>query len=362
MKAASKFSNIRLLTACRAGVCLSSALLLTSQVPEARAQAPAATAETAKDPEPSRPEVEQYVKELKELISRKEENVTGLVNEIGVHDQAIQEAVKKVLSLLTGAEDSQRTHTRVARLKADTVAGLEKAAKTYAAKRNQIAAQLKASGNPYTRDDLFKVRGVMDERVGKLVDAAVELAAGMETDEGHEKYIQGSNVVVGRGGIGVHEILKNPEYDHNKREAKVTEGVRKNLTAALAESRKRLGEDLRRVEASLAEPGLTEEKKAQLTQEKDRLAALISERSGQQEQLDSDSGSAAAAGAVEVANAKEFSNIEDIIKETAAGARRHFARLLTAYQDLSEESVRLGALKAKLDFSEKWLESHPAGK
>lgn len=345
------------------GFLFAGAIWITALLPAVMpcgAQEPAAAKETAGEQEPSRAEVEQYTGELRELISRKEENMTSLINEIRAHDKAIQAAVSKVLSLLSGAADSQRTGTRVARLKADTIAGLERAAKAYAQKRNQIAAQLREADNAYTRADLFKVRGVLDDSIGKMVDAAVGLAVSMETDEGHEKYIQGANVIVGRRGFGVHETLRNPDYGHNKREAAVSDGVRKNLSTALTESRKRLTEDLRRAGEALAEPGLTEDKKAQLSQEKERLSALLAERAGQQDDLGAAASSTAGTAGIE--NTKAFSSMEDIIQETAAEARRHFNRLLAAYQDLSGESARLGALKAKLDFSENWLQSHPAGK
>lgn len=337
------------------------------------AQAPAAAAAsaTATEAEPSRAEVEQYVKELRELIDKKEQNATTLINQIRGHDKAIQDGVSKILSLLSDTEDSVRTRTKVAKLKADTVAGLVRAAKTYAQKRNEIAAQLGDATNPYTRDDLFKVRGALDDRIGKMVDAAVGLALTMETDEGNEKYIKGPNVVFGSGGLGVQETYRNPEYDHKKNEGKVQAKIAEGLTGGLEASIKRLKiEEAQAVEA-LKTPGLTDERKKEIAAEKDRLTQLIAERAAQLQQIragaedgasvSASSGTATSGGEAKVVeNAKQFASIEEIVQVTAAGARQQFSRLLTAYQDLSAERVSLADLKVKLDKSEEWLKTHPA--
>jgi hypothetical protein len=360
-----------ILSATTASLGLSLALVCASALwtpSVASAQAPAAA---AADAEPSRAEVEQYVKELRELIDKKEQNATTLINQIRGHDKAIQDGVSKILSLLSDAEDSTRTRTKVAKLKADTVAGLVRAAKTYAQKRNEIAAQLGDTTNPYTRDDLFKVRGALDDRIGKMVDAAVGLALTMETDEGNEKYIKGPNVVTGRHGIGVQETYRNPEYDQKKREGALQTKISEGLTAGLEASIKRLQTEEAQAAEALKAPGLTDERKAEITAEKERTAQLITERTAQLQQIkagaadggSSSAGAAAGSGDAKVVeNAKQFASIEEIVQVTAAGARQQFARLLTAYQDLSGERLSLADLKLKLDKSEEWLKTHPAAK
>ncbi|MDB6134876.1 MAG: hypothetical protein JWM59_3119 [Verrucomicrobiales bacterium] len=332
---------------------------------QAETQAGAAVPSTTEDA-PSRTEVEQYVKELSGLIAKKEENATNLINQIRAGDQAIQDAVSKILSLLTDAEDSTRTRTKVAKLKAETVAGLGQAAKTYAKKRNEIAAQLSTATNPYTKEDLFKARGAFDERIGQWVDAAVGLALSMETDEGNEKYIKGPNVVFGRHGIGVQETRRNPDYDQKKREGGVRNKVTEALDASLETSRKRLVEEERRVAGALQEPGLTEERKKEIAAERDRLAALIAERTTQLQQVrnsrneDAPAVKDGSAPPKVVENAAQFASIEEIIHMTAAGARQQFARLLNAYQDFSTERASLAQLKTKLNHAEEWLKAHPA--
>lgn len=332
------------------------------------AQVPAAAAaQASNESDPSRAEVEQYVKELRELIEKKEQNATTLINQIRGHDKAIQDGVSKILSLLSDAEDSARTRTKVAQLKADTVAGLVRAAKTYAQKRNEIAAQLGDATNPYTKEDLFKDRGALDDRIGKMVDAAVGLALTMETDEGNEKYIKGPNVVTGRHGIGVQETYRNPEYDQKKREGALQTKISEGLTAGLEGSIKRLKIEEAQAAEALKASGLTDERKAEIAAEKDRLTQLIAERATQLQQIKSGAEDGAAAssgtetsGGKVVENTKQFASIEEIVQVTAAGARQQFARLLTAYQDLSAERVSMAGLKVKLDKSEEWLKSHSA--
>ncbi|RYD35424.1 MAG: hypothetical protein EOP86_08535 [Verrucomicrobiaceae bacterium] len=354
-----RFAALSLALVCAAPAWMPAGAMAQAQT-RAGAAVPAAT-----DDETSRAEVEQYVKELNGLITKKEENATSLINQIRAGDKAIQDAVTKILSLLKEAEDSARTRTKVAKLKADTVANLGRAAQAYARKRNEIAAQLSTATNPYTREDLFKARGAFDERISQWVDAAVGLALSMETDEGNEKYIKGPNVVTGRYGIGVQETHRNPDYDQKKREGGVRSKLTESLGDGLEASRKRLVEEERRAAGALQEQGLTEERKNEIAAERERLAALIAERTAQLQQVrDGEAEGASAAqgenGSQVVENAKQFASLEEIVQVTAAGARKQFARILNDYQDLSTERASLAELKSKLDKAEEWLKTHPA--
>ena len=123
--------------------------------------------------------------------------MTRLVNEITALDQSIQAAVGKVLGILTEAKDSKETRTNVTKLKEETLAGLKRAAQAYAQKRSLIAEELRTTKNEYRREDLFTSRGQIDTRIDNMVDAMVKLALSMETDEGHERYVQDSSVSVG---------------------------------------------------------------------------------------------------------------------------------------------------------------------
>lgn len=353
--------KLRFATLSLALVCAAPVWMPAGAVAQEQTRAGAAAAED----DASRAEIEQYVKELNGLIAKKEENATTLINQIRASDKSIQDDVTKILALLKDAEDSTRTRTKVAKLKADTVANLGRAAQAYARKRNEIAAQLGTATNPYTREDLFKARGAFDERISQWVDAAVGLALSMETDEGTEKYVSGPNVVFGSHGIGVQETHRNPDYNQKKREGEVRSKLTESLGDGLEASRKRLVEEERRAAAALQEQGLTEERKNEITAERDRLAALIAQRTAQLQQVKEGQEAGAAAvkgdsGPKVVENAQQFASLEEIVQETAAGARRQFARLLAAYQDLSAERVALAGLKSKLDQAEEWLKTHPA--
>lgn len=329
---------------------------MSAQTAAGKESAPPATTDAPAGP--SRPVVEKYVGELKDLIGAREKSVTRLVNEITAQDQSIQAAVEKVLQILTASKDSVETRSKVTQMKEETLAALKRAAQAYAQKRSAIAAELGTTKNEYRREDLFASRGQIDTRIDKMVDAMLKLALSMETDEGHEKYIQDSSVMVGRGGISVPTVRRNPEYDKNKRQAEKAEKAATELDKALASSLQRLDTQEREVAAKLAKPGTSEDEKNRLGAEIERIQAIREERLQQQSLLESGT----RGGLQTELDRKDVMQTEELVESITAGARRDFTRMMAAFNELRTERQALATLKAKLDHAEKWLEANPAAK
>jgi hypothetical protein len=350
------FLSLAILIGCSSRVC--------AQAPAGKDAAPPAKKESAAAPapaaEPSRAAVEKFVTDLKALIASREKSVTRLINEITAQDQAIQEAVEKVLQILTTAKDSVETRSKVTQMKQETMAALKRAAQAYAQKRALIAEELRATKNEYRREDLFDSRGQIDTRIDKMVDAMLKLALSMETDEGHERYIQDSSGVMvgGRYGIAVPTTKRNPEFDQNKRQVAKTEKVSGEIGKAFDLSLKRLDTQEQDLAAKLAKPGISEEEKERLGAEILRIQAIREERLQQQALFASGPHSEAQSeldrkGAIET---------EEIVEGITAGARRDFTRMMAAFNELKTERQALATLKAKLDHAVKWLETHPDAK
>jgi hypothetical protein len=303
--------------------------------------------------------VEKYVADLKAFIASREMSITRLINEITAQDQAIMAAVDEVIQILSTSKDSLESKTKVTRMKEETMAALKRAAQAYAQKRGLIAEELKATKSQYRREDLFNSRGQIDARIDKMVDAMLKLALSMETDEGHERYVQDSSIMVGgRYGISVPSVARNPEYDQNKRQVAKTEKVAGEIDKALAASLQRLDIQARELTAKLAKPGLSEEEKASLTKEAERIEAIREERLHQQALLES---GAQPGGQTELGR-NDVIQTEELVESITAGARRDFTRMMASFFELRKERQALAHLKERLDFSQKWLESHPDAK
>ena len=315
-------------------------------------------ADSTASTDPPRPAVETYVTELKSVIGKREDSVTLLVNQITAQDKSIKEAVDKVLSILTASKDSTATKTNVAKLKEETLAALKRAAQAYAQRRALVAEELRTTKNEYRREDLFTSRGLLDDRINNMVNAAVQLALSMDTDEGQERYIKDSSVMVGRGGIVVPTVKRNPEYDQNKRQVSHTDKMKDEIDKALNASLQRLDIQDRALSEKLKQPGLSDEEKKRLSAERDRIGSLQEDRRQQKTQLET----SAPEKARESLDKKEFAQTEEIVESIAAGARRDFQRMMAAFNELRTERQALADLKAKLDHAEKWLETHPVAK
>jgi hypothetical protein len=109
----------------------------------------------------------------------------------------------------------------------------------------------------------------------------------METDEGHERYIQDSSVPVGgRWGVVVPTTKRNPDYDQNKRQAAQTEKVTNELDKAFDPSLQQLDAQDRGIVAKLAAPAVSEADKTRLLAELERIKTIREERLRQRTLLD----------------------------------------------------------------------------
>lgn len=307
---------------------------------------------------PSRAAVETYVTELKSVIAKREDSVTQIVNQIAAQDSSIKTAMIRITSILTASKDSLATKTNVARLKEEALAGLKRAAEGYVQKRAAATEELRTVKNDYHRQDLFTARGEFDQRINNLINTAVQLALSMDTDEGHERYIKDPSVMAGDGGIWVPSVKRNPEYDHNKMEVAHTDKVKEEIEKELNASLQRLDIQARSLADKLKQRGLSDDERRRLNVELDRIASLQEDRRQQKNQLKTATRETTPAPL----DRKELVETEDLVDGIAAGARRDFQRMMSAYNALHSEQHALAELKVKLAHAEKWLESHPDAK
>ncbi len=306
--------------------------------------------------EPTKAQVEDYGSQLTERLEGRMQRATDLVNEIVKLDKSIQQGISKILGLIGGMTDSNESKTRVARTKRDLIERMKKGIEVYARARATLEEQMRTSANPYTRQDLFKERGVMDDRIDKMVDGVVALAATMDTHEDHDKYI----VEAGDSDWWGTDVVyrDNPEFEQNRRASRQTDAAVKEISETLEKAVDRLDRRVRQIDEELRTTNPAPDKKAALEAERKRTEALRLERANQESMLYT-RGSTASAQPKQKPGLDEAIRTEKFIDLIVADVRRDFTQMVARYRELRAERDAIANLRARLDQCEEWLKKNP---
>lgn len=305
-------------------------------------------------PQPSREEVEGYIKEMNHYISGREERATKIVNQIVELDESLKTAVTGVLTKLKTITDSKDSKTKVTRIKRDVIERIGKAAAYYTAERAKLEEALRVTRNDYKREDLFKERKQFDEKIDNMVNAVVDLALSMDTHKDYEKYIyeHGSSF----GGFDT-TIRKNPDYDQNRRSTTQADAARKDVTESIQQSLDRLKTKQRELEQQVANPKLDEKQTKNLEAELDRIRTIRNERIEQLYALTSSEQKLTTP-----VSQRDAMQLEDVIELVAADARRDMSNLFARYRELRAERDAIADQKARLARAQNWLKEHAEDK
>lgn len=316
------------------------ALLLLVSLPALRAQTAPAPAAPASPPAAA-PAENPALTALRSQVEIRQHRVTALVNQIMELDAAIEAAVTKVQGMLTGITDSKASDTKVARIKRDVMLRLKKAIDYYIQKRTALTADVRATTNKFERTDLFKDRSAFDDRINRRIDGIIQLAVSMDSHEEYEKFLYSGS----SDGWNIPHIRRNPDYDHNLKTARQKDAAVTEIEKALSDSLARLDTEERSLKQRIetAKP----EQKAALEQELQRLRTIKMQRYDQEEDLRSHPEKK-----VQAVDMKAAQQIEDVIEEIAADARRDFASLLARYNELKAERTALARLQLRLEAAE----------
>lgn len=304
-------------------------------------------------PQPSREEVEGYVKEMTTYIRGREERAAKIVNQIVELDSTLKTSVSGVLTKLKTITDSQDSKTRVTRLKRDVIERIGKAAEYYAAERAKLEEALRVTKNSYQREDLYKERKQFDTKIDNMINAVVDLTLSMDTHKDYEKYVYENGSSWGWDT----NIRKNPEYEQNRRSTLQSGSARKEISETLQQSLDRLKAKQRELEQQVASPKLNDEQKKNAQAELDRVSTLRNERI---EQLYSVT-APEQKPTVEIGQ-RDAMQLEDLIEMVAADAKRDMANLFARYRELRAERNAIADQKARLARAEKWLKENAESK
>lgn len=316
----------------------------------ASAQAENPAAAEAKT-EPTLDEVTRYANQLRTRIDSRQDRATAMVNDLVALDKSIQSNVDGILSTLKGMTDSNDSRTRVARTKRDVMERLGKAAEAYTRLRAELEEQLRRDGNAYRREELFRERGIFDDRIDRMIQGAVGVALSMDTHEEHDKYI----VEAGDSGWGWDTVYRdNPAYEQNRRAARRTDAAVRDLGAGLEKAMQRLDLKIRETQQALLAPGTDAAKKAALETELKRLQSLRAQRADQEAALYTYNNTPATTPVALDEALRSEKWIESVAQET----RRDFNQMIARYRELRVERDAIAELRGRLDQAEAWLKSH----
>jgi len=306
--------------------------------------------------EPTKAQVEDYSSRLTERLEGRMQRATDLVNEIVKLDKSIQQGMSQILGMVGGMTDSNESKTRIARTKRDLIERMKKAIEVYARARASLEEQMRTSANPYTKQDLFKERGVMDDRIDKMVDRVVALAATMDTHEDHDKYIVEA---VDNDWWGTSAVYRdNPEFEQNRRATRQTDAAVKEISEKLEKAVDRLEQRVRQIDEQLRAPGLAPDRKAALEAERKRAEALRLERANEESMLYT-RGTTDSAQPKQKPGLDEAIRTEKLIESVVADVRRDFTQMIARYRELRAERNAIADLRARLDQCAEWLKKNP---
>jgi DNA repair exonuclease SbcCD ATPase subunit len=250
--------------------------------------------------------------------------------------------MENLVNALKVVTDSKDSKTKVARMKKETIEGLMKSIEMYNAKRSDIQEQLvRPTSSNLTTEQKQRIRKELDSRIEKRVSQIVELQQSLPTNEEYEKY------TVLPGGIGWSDstIVKNEDWEQNRRVMLQSDEVRKKLISDLQRSIERLEDQGRKLQKQMtAQPAAASVLEAEIT----RNSELLSNR---QTQLDQALTEPEPAG--RPIGKGEATALDEAVKVAVTGLRVEVTKLFADYTAFISFLPQVNALRAQVQQTSK---------
>lgn len=203
-------------------------------------------------------------------VKAREHHADVLLRAVRATDKRVESRMQNLVNAIKLVADSKDSKTKVARLKKETIDGLKKSIELYQRKRADIQEQIMRPTANLTEDQKKQIRKALDSRIEKRVNQIVELQQSLPVSEDYEKY----KVIPGGIGFADSTIIKNEDWEQNRRVTLHTDAVRKQLAEDLQKSIDRLGEQDRKLRTQLQQtPGAGTLLQAEIQRNSDLMAA-----------------------------------------------------------------------------------------
>ena len=279
---------------------------------------------------------------LKMALKGREFHSNFLLEEVRATDKRVESRMENLVNALKVVTDSKDSKTKVARMKKETIEGLMKSIELYNAKRSDIQEQLvRPTSSNLTTEQKQRIRKELDSRIEKRVAQIVELQQSLPTNEEYEKY------TVLPGGIGWSDstIVKNEDWEQNRRVMLQSDEVRKKLISDLQRSIERLEDQGRKLQKQMtAQPAAASVLEAEIT----RNSELLSNRQTQLDQALTEpepTGRPIGKG--------EATALDEAVKVAVTGLRVEVTKLFADYTAFISFLPQVNALRAQVQQTSK---------
>jgi hypothetical protein len=260
-----------------------------------------------------------------------------LLNELKATDKRVESRMDNLVNALEVVADSKDSKTKVARMKKATIEGLMKVVGLYNDKRAAIQEQLVRPTSNLTLDQKQSIRKALDSRIAKRVAQMVELQQSMPTNEEYEKY------KMTPGGIGWADstIVKNEDWEQNRRVMLQSEEVRKKLVSDLQRSVERLADQDKRLKKKLQEQPITV---PIMQREINRNADLLATRQIQLDQVLTEPSPTA-----RIIGKGEAAALDEAVKIAVTGLKVEITKLFADYTALITFLPQVNSLRSQIE-------------
>lgn len=175
---------------------------------------------------------------LKARLAGQAQRASLLGSEIHNADQRIESRFDDLLTTLRAVGDSKNSHTKVTRMKEETIASLQKAITYYQQKRAWLEEQMVRPTFNLTQTQRQSISNDFEERIEKRVKQIVELYKTFPKHEDFERY-----KAVGHNWLGGVRYVDSEDYRENLRLTSQSDTMRNKLIKDIQANIERLDQE-----------------------------------------------------------------------------------------------------------------------
>ena len=272
----------------------------------------------------------------KAQVAAREKRADVLLAELKAADDRIEATVDRVLETLKLVGDSKDSRTKVARLKEQTINGMQKNIADYQRRRAAMQEELRRPTLHFTAEEKQKLIAKFDARIEKRVQQILDLSKTLASHQDYERY-----KTVDNGWYGT-EYVQNEDFKQNKRLTKHTDVQREEILKGL----KRSIETLERQNKSLQTQSAAAKSEAQrkmLQEEISKNEAMLKTRRDQLSEALKPSTTP-----TNPISAKDAQNMDFALRKTVDSLKREITDLFGRYSAYLTERSNVNAAKAAL--------------
>lgn len=273
---------------------------------------------------------------LKAQLDAREKRADLLLDELRATDDRIEATVDRVLETLRLIGDSKDSKTKVARLKEQTIDGLQRNITYYQQKRATLQEEMRRPTLHLTVEEKQRAIARFDTRIEKRVQQVIAMAKSLPTHKDYDRY------KAVEGGWYGPTYIQNEDYKQNKRLTAHTNSQREEILNGLKQSIDRLDRQTRTLQSQFVAASNEVHRKI-LMDELAKSEALMKKR---REQLAETSRSFETV--TSPVSGKEAQDLDMALRRAVDSLRRDFTTLFQRYSTYLVERSNVNAAKAAL--------------